>query len=222
VFWIIFITLRSVGSAGFSLFRQNSPYICCCPCACRDMWSVWSVITFLFFRRVPWIRLRPSHSSAVVCSRSERCSRAPCSLCSSCRTHHCSGSSTTAATRYQDSVRNKLADPAIATYDWIGNCATEYHEKKAMQWCPTKYNLPMVVSFIIPGPPWHKNTGHEHLLDARWDLSTNDLFQEYFTLSGYCHSLVLQVISQGGREKARIAIIVSCNGLTLNRIRSRR
>ena len=75
--------------------------------------------------------------------------------------------------------------------------------KKAMQWCPTKYNLPMVVSFIIPGPPWHKNTGHEHLLDARWDLSTNDLFQEYFTLSGYCHSLVLQVISQGGREKAR-------------------
>ena len=110
---------------------------------------------------------------------------------------------------------------ATFTYDWIGNCATEYHEKKlcndALQniiyqcWCHSNQR-----------PPWHKNIGHEHLLDARWDLSTNDLFQEYFTLSGYCHSLVLQVISQGCREKARIAIIVRCNGLTLNRIRSRR
>jgi len=172
------------------------------------------------WRRVPWLRLRPSHSSTVVCCRSERCSRTSCSICSGCRPHHCSGSSTTAATRYQDSVKNMLADLAILTYDWTGKLCNGISWKQAMQWYPTKYNIPMLVSFI-PGP-WHKNIGHEHLLNARWDLSTNDLFQEYFTLSGYCQSLVLQVISQGGRDKAHIAIIVSCNGLTLNRIRSRR
>jgi len=100
----------SVEKCGLSLFRQNFPYICCCPCACIDSLSPPHLI-LSYCRRIPWLCLCSHYCSAAVSSRPE-CSRTPCSICSSCRTNHCNRSCSATAAGHEDSVKHRVARSA--------------------------------------------------------------------------------------------------------------
>ena len=166
-----------------------------------------------FFRRIPRLCIRSPHSSTVVCSRSE-CSRTSCSICSSCWTNHCSRTSTATATGYKDSVKHWATDCA-ATSDWIGNCATEYHEKN---YAMIPYNILYYtvqlrhrVSFVNL-PPDKRNSGCGYLSALFLRITTSINISLYLAIA----SILVRQIRPGGQQKARNdMIIVSYNGLKL-------